>query len=103
MPPSPLSDDEARAFEQKCADEVRRCLETSELRMSHVSNRVLVGVELQGARPETEIVVRYREGGGPVQRESFALWRGEFASQDPSDPQEPTQIALLIAVNASDL
>src|SRR3954452_24557297 len=92
---------EAVEFEQRVLEAVRKVLAPeSALAIERYSSRRFEDVVLDGRYPETRTVVRYRDAAGTLQEETFEIWE-DVANY--KDPNEPLQVAMLIATNAAGL
>lgn len=68
-PPAEIAGAEARAYEARVVALLRDAMVPSGLQ----------GIELRGERPETEIILRFRDQGTPNKRVyRFPLWASEY-------------------------
>lgn len=94
-----MDSDKGRRYEQACAELVRRQL-PAQLSQLRVLGRDPIAVELEGTRPDTRLVYRYRDADGNEQRHAQMLWYEDAAS--PAHGSHPEAVAGLFVVNLAE-
>jgi hypothetical protein len=96
-----MDDDDARRYEQACAELVRLEL-PSELSQLRVLGREPIAVELEGARPNTKLVIRCRNPEGSVHSFDYPLWSEGRLRSESDHVAHPSAVAGILVANLAE-
>lgn len=96
-----MSDDDGNRYELACVEAVRQHIP---LRLSQM--RALghdpVDVQLRGARPDTMVVVIYRDEDAKLREFGFPLWNEHRLVRDSPHVEHPNALANILTINMSE-
>ena len=94
-----MDDAAARRYEEACVAAVRHYLP---YRLSQIRavGREPEDVRLEGQRPDTELVVTYRDRAGTEERLAVPLWKeGQIGSSNPRLLAHPLDLGDIVTIN----
>jgi hypothetical protein len=94
-----MDEDKGRRYERACAQLVRSQL-PAQLSQLKVLGREPIAVELEGNRPNTRLVFKYRDHAGNVHRHGQRLWPEK--SKNAANVSGPREVAGLFVVNLTE-
>jgi hypothetical protein len=94
-----MDEAKGRRYEQACAQLVRSQL-PAQLSQLKVLGREPIAVELEGNRPNTGLVFKYRDHAGNVHRHGHRLWPEK--SNNAAHVPGPREVAGLLVVNLTE-
>jgi hypothetical protein len=96
-----MNEEQGRRYEQACVQAVRQKL-PSQLSQLRVLGREPLAVELEGTRPRTKLLVRYRDPNGNRRSFGFPLWDEGRLSTTAGYVAHPDALANVLVVNLSE-
>jgi hypothetical protein len=93
-----MDDAAARRYEEACVAAVRDFLP---YRLSQIRavGREPEDVRLEGQRPDTELIVTYRDRSGTDERLAVPLWKGGIGSSNPRSLAHPRDVGDIVTIN----
>ena len=97
-----MDDAAARRYEEACVAAVRQYL-PGRLSQIHAVGREPEDVRLEGRRPDTELVVTYRDQTGTEQRLAVPLWgEGQIGSSNLRLLAHPLDVGDIVTINLAE-